>query len=226
MSDLQTVRARADELAARTREAWYDAGMDERTAAVAAGLAAAAAKLREAELDDRAAALGKKLRDSKAAQQAGERAREYSDKAVELFNELLEDTRAAERFGLKPVPAPKKRRPTWLLLLLAVGAALGLAAARKRSSSGGGTLEVTGPITSGESSVPAEPKPLAEKVRTAIGQDPRTRELPERLNINVVEGTVFVRGPVPDTYDEEDLRTVVASVDGVTDVDLQVSRSS
>lgn len=221
------VRARADELAARTREAWYDAGMDERTAALAAGLAAAAAKLKDANLDDRAAELGKRLRDSKATQQAGERAREYGDKAVELFNELLEDTRAAERFGLRPPPAPKKRRPTWLLLLLAVAAAVGVAAAKKSrsSSTGGGTLEMSGP-TSTATSVPAEPKPLAEKVRTAIGQDPRTRELPERLNINVVEGTVFVRGPVPESYDEEELRTVVASVDGVTDVDLQVSRSS
>ncbi len=37
-----------------------------------------------------------------------------------------------------------------------------------------------------------------------------------------MESTVFVRGSVPPGFDEEDLRAVVAEVEGVTDVDMQV----
>lgn len=229
MSDLQeTVRAKADELATRTREVWHDAGLDEKAAALAASLAAAGAaagaKIKDAGLDEKAAELATRLRDSKTAQQAAEIAREYSDRALERVNEWLVESGAGERLGI--APPPKRRAGRKLFWVLTVAAALvGVMIARNRGRQGayGGMdlLEESGPTDS--PTVPSEQRPLADKVRTAIGQDPRTRELPERLNINVVEGTVFVRGPVPGDFDAEDLRTVIAGVEGVTDVDLQVT---
>src|SRR5688572_1576902 len=97
MTDLQeTVRAKADELATKTTKAWHDAGLDKRAAAVAAGLATAGAKIKDAELDERAVELAHRLRESKTAKQASDAAREYGDKAMERLNDFLEDTKIAE----------------------------------------------------------------------------------------------------------------------------------
>lgn len=63
---------------------------------------------------------------------------------------------------------------------------------------------------------------LVHEVRAHLGRDDRTADL-SGLAINVAEGTVFVRGTVPSGFDESVVREVVASVPGVTDVDLQVS---
>ena len=230
MSDLQeTVRAKADELATRTREVWHDAGLDEKAAAVAASLAAAGAaagaKIKDAGLDEKAAELATRLRDSKTAQQAADVAREYSDRALERVNDWLVESGAGERLGIAAPPPAKKSRSKLVWLLAIAAAVVGAMAARNRGRQSPygdmDMLEEAGPT--GGSNAPSEQRPLADKVRTAIGEDPRTRELPQRLNINVVEGTVFVRGPVPGGFDAEDLRTVIAGVEGVTDVDLQVT---
>ena len=229
MSDLQeTVRAKADELATRTREVWHDAGLDEKAATVAASLAAAGAaagaKIKDAGLDEKAAELATRLRDSKTAQQATDVAREYSDRALERVNDWLVESGAGERLGIAPPPKRKSRSKLFWLLALAAAVAGAMVARNRGKESPYGSmdmLEESGPANA--STGPSEQRPLADKVRTAIGEDPRTRELPERLNINVVEGTVFVRGPVPGDFNAEDLRTVIANVDGVTDVDLQVT---
>lgn len=66
---------------------------------------------------------------------------------------------------------------------------------------------------------------LADLVRSHLSADPRTADLPG-LAINVAEGTVFVRGTVPEGFEESTLREVISSVPGVTDVDLQVTVST
>jgi hypothetical protein len=64
-------------------------------------------------------------------------------------------------------------------------------------------------------------RPLADKVRTRLGEDPRTADLPS-LNINVVDGTVVVRGAVPDSADQDAIRDVIIGVEGVQDVDMKL----
>jgi hypothetical protein len=72
-----------------------------------------------------------------------------------------------------------------------------------------------------EDVTPPFERPLADKVRTRLGEDPRTADLPS-LNINVVDGTVVVRGAVPDTIDQDAIRDVISNVEGVKDVDLKL----
>jgi len=79
-----------------------------------------------------------------------------------------------------------------------------------------------GPAPSAMPSVPPAASPLADEIRSSLDADPRTAGLPG-LAINVADSTVFVRGSVPEGFDETSIREVVAAVPGVTDVDLQVS---
>jgi hypothetical protein len=72
----------------------------------------------------------------------------------------------------------------------------------------------------GDETPPFE-RPLADKVRTRLGEDPRTADLPS-LNINVVDGTVVVRGAVPDSADQDAIRDVITGVEGVQDVDMKL----
>ena len=72
-----------------------------------------------------------------------------------------------------------------------------------------------------DDTTPPFERPLADKVRTRLGEDPRTADLPS-LNINVVNGTVVVRGSVPDTADQGAIADVISSVEGVDDVDIKL----
>lgn len=72
---------------------------------------------------------------------------------------------------------------------------------------------------------PAGDPLLADKVRTRLGEDPRTSDLPS-LNINVVDGTVVVRGALPGDADEGAIRDVVGSVEGVRDVDMELGSAN
>lgn len=125
----------------------------------------------------------------------------------------------------------------WFLALLGVGVGYGigiLTAPREgremreqlanRSSQWNGGGDVTS--IDGDPGVlaPSGDPVLADKVRTRLGEDPRTSDLPS-LNINVVDGTVVVRGPAADV-DESAVREVVSSVDGVTAVDLELGSTS
>jgi hypothetical protein len=65
---------------------------------------------------------------------------------------------------------------------------------------------------------------VADEVRAKLAADGRTSSL-TGLAVNVAEGTVFVRGTVPSGTDEDGVRDVVAGVDGVQDVDLQVTQT-
>lgn len=72
-----------------------------------------------------------------------------------------------------------------------------------------------------DDTTPPFERPLADKVRTRLGEDPRTADLPS-LNINVVDGTVVVRGNVPDIADQGAIADVISSVEGVDDVDIKL----
>lgn len=72
-----------------------------------------------------------------------------------------------------------------------------------------------------EDTTPPFERPLADKVRTRLGEDPRTADLPS-LNINIVNGTVVVRGSVPDNVDQGAIADVISSVEGVDDVDIKL----
>ena|SRR5680860_620052 len=74
----------------------------------------------------------------------------------------------------------------------------------------------------GDIPTPPPQKTIADKIRTHLGEDPRTSSLP-RLNVNVAEGTAFIRGTVPPGFDQAAIREIAAAVEGVTDVDLQVT---
>ncbi|CAN5775586.1 MAG: hypothetical protein H0W51_08100 [Euzebyales bacterium] len=226
----QAAQARGSELAAVTRE-----------------------KVREAHLEERAAELAKGVRDSATVQAAAENAREVSDRALLRLGGWLSEGKTAERLHLQPAKRRFPGwlamilglGAGYLIGMLTSGKRDDLSSefgsadawtppppsptpATDLSSSSTGAA-ATGGLEGGTGGIePAAPpqsvaqKPLEDRVRTALGQDPRTADLP-RLNVNVVEGTVFVRGSAPAGFDEAALRAVVADVEGVTDVDLQVS---
>lgn len=235
-------RAAMDERAARLRESdAYAKGQDiaERTGQ----------RVREAQLDERAADIASKLRDAELIRRALETANTVTDRQLERLGRQLSAGRVGERLGLRP---PKRRFP-WLAAALGAvcGYAAGMLTAPERGEQVRGTLSQRlgrlGPAGTAEQSVgpgleardpgaatsetmaqstpdlaaPPADKPLEDRIRTKLGQDPRTSGLPS-LNLNVVEGTVFVRGSVPEDFDSEQIRAVVADVPGVTDVDLQV----
>lgn len=210
--------------------------------------AAARDKMREAELAGRAGAGGAKATAvAKAAEAAAaaERARDATRRAgeerLERVGEWLAASKAGEAMG---VSAPRGRRlPAWLLVLLAVG--VGYAVAKLTSSREEPVYsddfvaaaerltpaqEPLSPASSDASEAAAGAgapagRPLAERVRTSLEADDRTRSL-TGLAINVAEGTVFVRGTVPAGFEEVTIREVVAAVPGVTDVDLQVTATA
>jgi hypothetical protein len=72
-----------------------------------------------------------------------------------------------------------------------------------------------------EDTTPPFERPLEDKVRTRLGEDPRTSHLPS-LNINVVDGTVVVRGSVPESTDRDAIQDVITGVEGVQNVDLKL----
>jgi len=222
----QTAQVKGSELAAVTRD-----------------------KVREAHLDERAAELAEKVRDSAAVQTAAANARDVSDRTLLKVGGWLSQGKPAERLHLQPA---KRRFPGWLAMILglAAGYVIGMLTSPKRqdmatefgsadawtpspppapASASPSTTAPEGGLEDGTGGIePTAPpqslaqKPLEDRVRTALGQDPRTADLP-RLNVNVVEGTVFVRGSAPAGFDEAAVRAVVEGVEGVTDVDLQVS---
>lgn len=94
---------------------------------------------------------------------------------------------------------------------------------RERLISRGGAFgDVAGRIGQDwDDTTPPFERPLADKVRTRLGEDPRTADLPS-LNINVVDSTVVVRGSVPDNADQGAIADVISGVEGVDDVDIKL----
>jgi hypothetical protein len=64
----------------------------------------------------------------------------------------------------------------------------------------------------GESQAEAE-----QRIRTLIGEDPRTASMP-RVNVEVVDGVAELRGPAPSQEAREAAGEIAAGVEGVTEV--------
>lgn len=231
--------AKASDLAKNTRRMIREAELEAKAAEIAA---LTRSRIKDTGLDDLAADVVGRVREaavalqaSDAGQQAAEAARDATDKTLNKVGEWLGDTAVGDRLGETAVGGrmglgpSRRKRPWWALALIAGAAAAGTAVAVLR-----GREEAEDPWAGEEfGATPAPPpsssvaptaadRPLEERVREALGQDPRTAAVP-RLNVNVVEGTVFVRGAVDAGVDQGVLRLVIEGVEGVNDVDLQVT---
>jgi len=125
---------------------------------------------------------------------------------------------SAERLAAPPSPEPSAAPAPDVDLTLSPPAT------PTSPDSGEGTEHLDASDVTEEAEPAPSGRPLADQVRSHLGSDPRTADLPG-LAINVAEGTVFVRGSVPAGFEESWIREVVSSVPGVNDVDLQVTVS-
>ncbi|MEX2620623.1 MAG: YtxH domain-containing protein [Egibacteraceae bacterium] len=193
------------------------------------------ARLKEAELEERAAELAERVRRSDTAQQAVATAQRVSDQQLDRLGGWLSQGKTAEKLGVQPA---RRRFPVWLALLIGagIGYLVGTLTAPKRGDELRHELLAQGSefkddlaTTAGriqqdtaDMAAPPAQKPIADEIRTRLGEDPRTAGLP-KLNVNVAEGTVFVRGSLPSGFDEGAIREVITSVPGVEDIDLQLT---
>lgn len=217
---------RAADLADLARERVREAELDVRAAELAA---TARQKVADAGVDDRAAELVARLRETPAAQQAAVlagaaalTARDATGRTLDVMGDKLSDGRVGEALGLRR----RRRTKAWPFLVaaaVAAGVAAGVVAMRRRDVQMADDWpgEDFDPAPGHTVTAPAVTLPLDGRVREAIGQDPRTSTIAP-LNVNVVDGTVFVRGIVGPEVDVGALRSVIEGVEGVTDVDLQV----
>ncbi|HWB71941.1 MAG TPA: BON domain-containing protein [Egibacteraceae bacterium] len=211
---------RAVELAERVRDSEALAKAQARSREFAA---LTAEKIRQTQLDDKAAELANRIRESEPAQQAAD----ATERALQRLGAWLSEGRTGEKLKIRPA---KRGVGPWIVALCGaiVGYLIGVLTAPKPGSALRDDLFTAADRLrqdTADVSAPPAQKPLEDKVRTRLGEDPRTAELP-RLNINVAEGTVFVRGNVPAGFDENAIRDVIAGIDGVKDVDLQVTAAS
>jgi len=58
---------------------------------------------------------------------------------------------------------------------------------------------------------------VVQRIRTSIGEDPRTASMP-RVNVEVVDGVAELRGPAPSQEAREAAGKIAAEVEGVTEV--------
>lgn len=209
--------AKGTELAEKARDRFEEAGLDQRASELAR-------KARDSDI-------AKQIRESETTVQARKGLQRFSDEQLERLGEWLADSKAGKRLGVKP----KRRWPTVMAVVVGVGAgwAIGLLTAPKRgdeirrelaqqSGSWREDLSKAAERITPETVTSLSGDDLADKVRSRLGEDPRTAELP-KLNVNVAEGTVFVRGTLPSGFDQDTIRSVVSSVPGVQDVDLQLT---
>lgn len=211
------VQETAAALADRVREAKFE----ERAAELAA---LAREKLRDVELEGRAAELAALAREK--LHEGADTARGATERTLDQVGEWIGEGKVGEALGLKR----KRRVQPWTYVLgaaVAAGVAAGLVLFRRREPADDVWTSASDGDFGGvqRSSAEGVALPLEGRVREAIGQDPRTATLPA-LNINVVDGTVFVRGAVSSDVDQNALRSIIEGVEGVTDVDLQVTVSA
>jgi hypothetical protein len=228
--------AKAEELAMKAQKRIADAHLDEKVADLAdraqvtgGKLAAKAQKtIADAHIEERVADLTERVRDSESAQQAMETARRITDSTLAALGGWIATGKAADKLGVEP---KRRRFPAWLAALLGagVGYLVGTLTAPKRgdelrddfAQSAERLMDQTR-FAATEAVEKVAERPLAELIRGALDDDHRTAALPD-LTINVAEGTVFIRGTVPGSFDEDAVRSVIAAVPGVKDVDLQLT---
>ncbi|MDQ3964978.1 MAG: BON domain-containing protein [Actinomycetota bacterium] len=67
------------------------------------------------------------------------------------------------------------------------------------------------------SEVPVQHEEIENRIRTRIGEDPRTLHLP-RLNVEVNDGVADIRGEVPSEEDKVAVEEIAAGIEGVAEV--------
>jgi BON domain len=174
--------------------------------------------------------LGKRVSESDAVTVGRESAARRTAATLAALGTWLATGERGKRLG---IAQSRRRGVAWVTGLAGVGVgyAVGVLTAPKEGrqireqlmNRGGGDFDnVAGRIgQEWDDITPPFERPLADKVRTRLGEDPRTSDLPS-LNINVVDGTVVVRGSVPDTTDRDAIHDVISSVEGVQNVDLKL----
>ena len=202
-------------------------GLDEKTSE-------AIGKLRSSEAYGRAQAkadeLSRRVAESDAMTVGRESAARTTTQALAGLGAWLATGERGKRLGIRN----SRRGPGgWVFGLLGVGIgyAIGVLtapkggaelreelASRAGGSRGDGSADWAGPATT------EFERPLEDKVRTRLGEDPRTSQLP-KLNINAVGGTIVVRGAVPEGADRGAIEAVIAGVDGVEHVDIELGSS-
>jgi hypothetical protein len=65
--------------------------------------------------------------------------------------------------------------------------------------------------------VPEQQEEVENRIRTRVGEDPRTMDLP-RLNVEVNEGVADIRGEVHTEEEKQAVEEIASSVEGVTEV--------
>lgn len=244
-----TLRKQAKELRSQAKDVAKDAKLEERAADLAEQVGELAQRIREsdamakaqatgeeliekareqisdAHLDERAAELAERVRDSDQYKQAMATAGEATDKTLARVGDWISHGPAADKLGVKP-KSKKRTFSKWMLAGMGVvaGFAAGVVTGARKHETVEELERVAGRVAQDTADIGAPPaqKPIADEVRTRLGEDPRTSGLP-RLNINVAENTVFVRGSVPESIDQEAIRSVISTVPGVEDIDLQLT---
>lgn len=248
-AEARRLREQARDLRTRAREL-TGSGLDERATEVAEQAAELAERLRsseamakaqakggelvgkartalqEAGIDERAAQMAQRVRESERYKSARAQAGDATDRTLSAVGTWLARGPAADKLGVRPADEGRRRSGwLWAAVAAVAGFAAGIVAGARNKEKvdelGGAIAERIGQGPSGDG-VPLEQLPVADEVRARLGEDPRTSSLPQ-LNVNVAEGTVFVRGSVPEGTDEDAIRSVVGTVPGVEDVDLQLS---
>lgn len=175
--------------------------------------------------------VGKQVADSDVVAVGREDVARTAATALSGLGAWLASGRRGDALGISG--SKRRRGGGWFFALLGIGAgyAIGILTApsegrkmrQQIADRGGSKWDGSVDHISGDHGVaaPVGDPVLADKVRTRLGEDPRTTDLPS-LNINVVDGTVVVRGSLPDEADEGAVRDVVAGVDGVRDVEMEL----
>lgn len=177
---------------------------------------------RDSDLDARVAEFADRVRSSEAARRASGRTKAVTDASLDAMGEWLTKSRRGKVVGKRLGVRPRRR---WPVVLAALGGlAGGMAVAR---ATGAGTRAPIGDVLADSAdrlATSAGPAGTvaADSIRAALASDPRTVSVAE-LDINVAEGTVFVRGSVPAEVDRDAVRQVIEAVPGVHDVDLQLA---
>lgn len=186
--------------------------------------------VRDSDAYARASELSRRVAESEPVANGRDSAARTTAAALSGLGAWLSAGRRGEALG---IAGSKRRGSGWFLALVGIGVgyAIGILTAPREGSemrdqlTSRGNARWNGPVEdmSGDPGVlaPSGDPTLADEVRTRLGEDPRTTDLPS-LNINVVDGTVVVRGSLPDDADEGAVRDVVASVDGVHEVEMEL----
>jgi osmotically-inducible protein OsmY len=178
----------------------------------------------DADVEDKLLEVAQRLRSSDFGKKAEQKSKDVTETGFGALSDWLTSSKQGKQVSSKLGLQPRRRWRTVLIALIA--AAAGFAIARlvqpKPLPDFGDDFTASAEQLSTQ---PPAGTDLVDAIRTALKGDPRTAELDE-ITINVAEGTVFIRGSVPEGTDEDAIRELVGRVPGVTDVDLQLATAT